>query len=483
MSRRRSAFEDANVGCRRRAPRGRPAFTLVEMLISLAVLALALSVVGVVFTVTTQTATQAAAFSEAQNWVREFVAQVEEDLRFVDPASSMLVLVGRTQAAAIDEPRRQAGQFFRVLVGDPASVPNGFDPRYATNNDPATTQYSDPRADLLMFFSNRASVSQAAPEAENNNTARALRGGAKMAPIQVVYGHAAFDDAIPVGSTGDYEFAGNLRHIELPGAPRQISRIPASRWHLSRRVALLSATDPAGSGAAPPSIDLGFARPSGIMQSLTRCVGSASLAGDVVQYDLPALLASFSAGGQLERVTEPQQPYSQSLWPHPFTSRILYGPGGDSVHHVATVLENPPANLRSNLGVQMLPGCVWFQVEFLMPEDPRNHPEYDPVPADPNDLSPNQSQRFDPPLWTQVPAGQTFVFLPDTLANRAAITPETTRFWEFGSIHPDTQASNNDPANRRIRMWPYAIRITVRVTDPKGRLPDPVVRTIVKRFD
>lgn len=453
------------------------------MLISLAVLALALSVVGVVFTVTTQTATQAAAFSEAQNSIRELVSQVEEDLRYVDPAGSMLVIVGRTQAAALDEPRLQAGEFYRVLVGDSASVPANFDPKRATNNIPTNTQYSDPRADVLMFFSNRASVSQAPPETEGNNAARSLRSGAKLAPIQVVYGHASFDNAVPVGNTGDFQFAGNLRHIERVNGQQLISPIPASRWHLGRRVALITAADPAGAGSAPPSISQGFVRPAGILESLTRCAGTTTVAGDVVQYDLPALLRNFSFGGASDRATEPQQPYSRSLWPNRTISSTMYGPGGETVHHVATVLENPPANLRSNLGVHMLPGCVWFQVEFLMPEDPRNHPEYDPVPSEPNDPSPAQSQRFDPPLWTQVPPGDTFVFLPDTLSNRGAITPQTTRFWEFGSIEPDTSATKSDAANRRIRMWPYAIRITIRVVDPKGRLPEPVVRTIVKRFD
>jgi len=32
-------------------------------------------------------------------------------------------------------------------------------------------------------------------------------------------------------------------------------------------------------------------------------------------------------------------------------------------------------------------------------------------------------------------------------------------------------------------MWPYAIRITVRVFDRLGRLEQPIVRSIVHRFD
>ena len=65
------------------------AFTLIEMLVSLAVLSVALAVVGVVFTVTTKTASQSAAYSETHNWVRQFVQQIDEDLRYVDPANSV----------------------------------------------------------------------------------------------------------------------------------------------------------------------------------------------------------------------------------------------------------------------------------------------------------------------------------------------------------------------------------------------------------
>jgi hypothetical protein len=32
-------------------------------------------------------------------------------------------------------------------------------------------------------------------------------------------------------------------------------------------------------------------------------------------------------------------------------------------------------------------------------------------------------------------------------------------------------------------MWPYAIRVTVRVIDEKGRLDEPIVRSLVHWFD
>jgi hypothetical protein len=37
--------------------------------------------------------------------------------------------------------------------------------------------------------------------------------------------------------------------------------------------------------------------------------------------------------------------------------------------------------------------------------------------------------------------------------------------------------------HRRIRTWPYAIRVTVRVYDERNRLSSPIVRSLVHRFD
>jgi hypothetical protein len=161
---------------------------------------------------------------------------------------------------------------------------------------------------------------------------------------------------------------------------------------------------------------------------------------------------------------------------------LLY-PGGridpwleHPIKHIATVIENPPPELANNLGVQMLPGCAWFQVEFLMPEDPRNSLTYN----NPND--PTYAQRWDMPRWTQVDPGATYVFVPDTAANRDAVAgdPNLIRLLTFAKVDPlQPQALTN----QIVRMWPYAIRVTVRVFDRQGRLKEPIVRSIVHRFD
>jgi hypothetical protein len=138
------------------------------------------------------------------------------------------------------------------------------------------------------------------------------------------------------------------------------------------------------------------------------------------------------------------------------------------------------------MGVHLLPGCAWFQVEFLMPEDPRNSLYYhDPEPSD----SSKYSKRWDMPRWTEVEAGRTYVFIPDTAENRnhvaqlfasSATGAPDGRLRDFALVDP-TGPDTVD--NRVIRMWPYAIRITVRVFDRQGRLEQPIVRSIVHRFD
>ena len=218
--------------------------------------------------------------------------------------------------------------------------------------------------------------------------------------------------------------------------------------------------------------------------------GNLDMPGDMAHLNLPFVLELF--GPYSDYVVYPPapllRPYDFDTWPHnglhDSIDLLLYRNGLAANHHIATVVQNPPADLRSNLGVHMLPGCAWFQVEFLMPEDPRNSLDYAPDP-DNNTIS----HRFDMPRWTQVQPGRTYVFVPDTAASRDVVASqvwaptEGTRFDDFALVVPPAAGGANTVANRRIRMWPYAIRITVRVFDPRGRLEAPIVRSIVHRFD
>ncbi len=478
------------------------AFTLVEMLVSLAVLTLALGMVGMVFSVTTKTASQAAAYSEAHNWVRQFLFQLEADLKDCNPSESILVLVGRTQPAALTQAHLDAGQYFRVLVGNPLLVPPDFDPLFSDPPaDPYTDQYSEPRADLMMFFSQRQVASQAPPPPDVANPLHLpFAYGLRSSPIQVVYGHAAIGEATWNGSDDDYDWA--WQHIENPD---DFSTLPATRWHLARRATIIE-SDPSGTrldfeGGGGPDSDL---------PRIVRCLADDLdadgdwEAGDVARLNYQAFLDSF---GYVPPLTDLQavdvSPYDFASgtgppnWEndlpalHDRVLNVMYLDGDDEYHHVATVLERVPVDLRSNLGVHLLPGCVWFQVEFLMPEDPRNSFEYDDPIDDPGDEY--YSERGDLPRWTAVEDGDTYVFVPDTQENRELVAEQVdaatgepvggSRLDSFAMLDP-TMAVDVDPiGNRVIRMWPYAIRVTVRVFDPRGRLDVPIVRTLVHRFE
>jgi prepilin-type N-terminal cleavage/methylation domain-containing protein len=522
------------------------AFTLVEMLVSLAVLALALSVVGVVFTVTTRTASQAAAYSEAQNWLRECLYQIEEDLKYCDPTNSVLVIVGRRQPAALTQDDLVAGKYIRFLVGDSTRIPSNFDPNFTNlggDVDPEKYQYSDPRADILMFYTQRPCPSQAPPrKPKSGSMGQAYADGAKVAPVQVVYGHAAIAEPLWNDSLARFEFpdetSARIRHIEqtiADGTAR--SNLPANQWHLSRRATIVE-YPPDKLGNALKRISFGADKgDEDEWRRVTRCQPSDLYAGDVVWLDVPAFLERFGPNPPKPDPVPLLRPYD---FPNPTKNRRqswdaiergeeprdfkwdkdtvravysqLYFQGDDGKtenHHVATVIENPPVELQSNLGVHMLPGCVWFQVELLMPEDPRNSLDYD-APLDTAGGNENKriagfSTRLDMPRWTAVELGKTYVFPPDTAPNRelvsSAVKPKNSsndsgggpyetirgsRLQEFALVIPqsgDTDEDLKGVGNRRVRMWPYAIRITVRAVDPRGRLPEPIVRTLVHRFE
>lgn len=478
----------SNASPRRAAHR---AFTLVEMLISLFVIAIAMTIVVTAFGVTTRTTRQAAAYAEVNNWVRQFALQLEDDLKYIDPANSVLVIVGRTQKSALTEDDRQAGKAWRVLVGDPSSVPAGFDPGFTEQSRPDVEQYSDPRADLLMFFTNRPTQSQApAPNPPTNPSTPQewaqlqFRNGARSSPIQVVYGHASFGNYSVQPPNGRAVWNNTLEHISYPDGldrQRRLSRFPLTQWHLSRRVTLFDMLTPPTPAQSVNYLDFFPLGDTLSWDGLVRCTPvDDRLAADVARsFSLEAFLgpAGLSSPGAVQ-----SRPYNFDATARQRVENILYHPNGRNDLHVATILREPPVDLRTNLGLHLLPGCAWFQVEFLMPEDALNSAD------NPHSIG-SASQR-----WAETRNGDMYVFVPDTDQNRALIAQQNpaipgNRVGDFKLLDrfgPDGVLENGDEdisvANRRIRMWPYAIRVTVRVFDPKGRLPEPIVRSITHRF-
>lgn len=527
-------------GCTTRTTRG--AFSLIEILISIVVLVIALAVVTQVVALTTQTAAATQAIAEIETRLRAFEVTLRRDLEGVNPARSVLMIHGRTQAAALDDDRREGEQYYRFLVGDPQVTNGGDSPEFDPLSALPDGKYSDPRADILMFFTERPLASQAPAEEDLGGVGQAKRlihrkaqVGATFTPSQIVYGHAALADAF-VNDNGDIELT-SPRHITDAGGNRdEISDVPVQEWHLARRAVLLSrALLSGGEIGRPQSVQFIFdSRGEPAMPQITRFFADADLGGgqrqssaDVMPFDYESFLQIFQPFAY--NLTSPfaidgmarLSPYESQEWPYPpvgggnalatplsfgainpassigpltrsnlLEDDLLYDTDDAPLNNrfVALVVPQPPIELESNLGLHMLPGCAWFKVEFLLPEDPRNAKDH-----------PLQYQRNDALRWVEAPNGESYVFVPDSPENREFLATSTllvngdvpltnTRTASFAQVVPPNLSgalpfAGNTVDNRRIRLWPWAIRITVKVFDPRGRLDSPIERVIVHRFD
>lgn len=491
----------------------RRAFTLVEMLVALGVLIVAMAVVTTIFGISAKTAAQAQAIGQIETALNSYVSQLEADLNGIDPSQSVLVIQGRRQPAAHTEELRQAGQFWRALTGDPTvngmlSYDTRFDNSQAAYPPGATPrdQYSDPRADVLMFYTQRPLESRApatgafppSPINPADQFQAALQRGTKVAPAQIMYGIAsyAFGNA---DASGAYVWppSANDRHIGT-GNTYRISQFPLTDWMLARRQVLIEDVSTGvpmnngiPSGSAPPLVSVRQTWDR-ILRNYVALAGDRSrFAADSVAFPLRDWLVFFgpipvSSPLALWKYT----PYPSGLGsPATLVNAVLPNMYADaaaaSAYQVATLARNPTPDIQSNQALVALPACAWFQVEFLMPEDPRNSVR-----------TPLSSQRDDMARWVEVPPGETFAFVPDSEANRQMVTSQidtagnalaNSRLSTFGAVVPQNYLASpttvNRGNNRNVRLWPYAIRITVRAFDREGKLNEPIIRTVIHRFD
>ncbi len=511
-------------------------FTLIEMLVALGVLVVAMAIVTNIFSLSAQTAAQAQAIGQIESALDSFVRQMRADLDGIDPSRSVLVVVGREQAAARTEELRQAGQYWRVLTGDPSRAGPAYDPRFDGSQrayppgNTARDTYGDPRADVLMFFTHRPLESTApATGVFPNPTANAseqfqvaLQRGAKVAPAQIVYGIASYTDVTLSG--GNYTWSNATRHIGYAGNTYQISQFPLTDWTLARRQVLIDDVSDGVSrnsqnvpvAADLPRFNANAADWQRLLRNYAEVPGARlTTAADSVPFQFRDWLEYYNPNpGGNPRIV-PQRPESYYVSPalgSPYLPTgwgnaafggaalytgvldLIYNPNDPQARqflHVATLARNAPADLQSNRALAALPACAWFQVEFLMPEDPCN-----------SISTPLSSQRDDMPRWVEVPPRQTYVFVRDSAENRDLIRghvnpvngvptsligfPTPPRLATFGQVVPSGSPSYgglNTGTNRKVRVWPYAIRITVRAFDPQGKLNEPIVRTIVHRFE
>lgn len=478
------------------APRApRPAsrgFTLMELMVSVAILLALLAMVGTIFSTASKAGGQAQALSTVYRQLANAAESIRRDLANMDPTKDTLGIAG-------------------VLVNAPDS-----------RKDPSIRGWH--RADLLMLFTQRG---DARPYVMNI-------GGADpnayfQQRMQVVYGHA---------DVGQYNSAANppmtaIQYIEQ-------AQMPAYNWHLSRRIVFVPnsvlTADVAG-GVWDNSLDsthrttfVGLTSPyylSGLADTfsnssldpvawLTNPAGMGGyfeysrnvnkelqyayfpVAGGAYRYD-PASGAAYrwlyydGAGSEFwyaynpsasplprwERTTgsgvfagtvAPTSPassvpsdldtlfrdssqYNYSL------ARLLFYNNDNAINRRTVIDPSPPAGYPGLLANQFLPNCTDFRVEYtyddprgvtLTRDDPLNTVSLPVWPI----LDPQAAQAFVRPItWRQVDSGQQIIW------SRLSVLPSNDR---------------TDP-----HRWPRAIRITLKSVDVGGRLADPVTYSIV----
>jgi type II secretory pathway pseudopilin PulG len=208
----------------------RPAFSLAELVVAVAILLLMLTLAGQVLSLTIRSTGQARALSEVNQLLRSLEETLRDDLQNVQPGSSFVLIQGNPINTYWTQDGRDADNNRNPADG----YPHFRDPEREYATLPGVLE--KPRADILMVFPSKPATSFVNPEVSSNLQ-------------QVVYGHA---------DLGKYEYGGNppawtfkLDPPAFPDDPRKYDPTmpPAETWHLARRSVLLMPT-----GSPPPPV-------------------------------------------------------------------------------------------------------------------------------------------------------------------------------------------------------------------------------------
>lgn len=355
----------------RSAP-GRGAFSLAELVISMGILVLMLSLAGQVFTLTIQSTGQATALTESMQALRVFEQTLREDLRHVHPGRSLMVIQGNPVNAYWTTEGKATDPDGNPAQGDP--YPHPIDPE----RDDPNGRLVPPRADVLMFFTERRATSFSASTVGSSPVTSNLQ--------QVVYGHAELGDFV-ADPTDPSAVNGFVFQEQFPAATagltpqafptegsggaaypstERASVDPAENWHLARRsVLLLPTNSPACLPVAPypaPITRLDDA-PHG------RLLNAES---DLVCFDGKAV-AGFPPFTIENHLLLPQwDPTSGAPLGAPWFPPAIFGSVGQPYADWFNPLKRsrldptPPPTLASRLAHYMLPRCASFKVEWSL---------------------------------------------------------------------------------------------------------------------
>jgi len=314
---------------------------------------LMMALAGQVFNFTIQSTGQATALTDLTQQFRAIEHTLREDLRYVQPGISMMVIQGNP-VNAYWTPEGKAA--------DPDGYPSLGEP-YAHAADPeredATGRMLPPRADILTLFTGRkqSSYVDATVTSQFN---------------QVVYGHAVLGDYQPNISAADgYDFLGPSENPDDPShelypypnnpvgviypSTTEPSRIPASSWHLARRCVLLlpTAIDPDNT----PIIQYDRRRDPDLVLPLTGLNDNQILLGRL------DIISDFDYSAQ---VMQPPPPWAEGVAPWYMPPAFGTPTSPIRVYARSKLDPTPPTRLAWRLNHFLMPRCASFKVEWSL---------------------------------------------------------------------------------------------------------------------
>ena len=200
--------------------RRRRAFSLAELVVSMGILVLMLSLAGQVMSLTVKSTGQAKALTETNQQLRVFERTLIENLSAVQPGRSLLLIQGNPINAFWTNEHRDAAMGANPRAG----YPHPRDPERTSRWNSELLE--QPRADLLMFFAERPGTSKVSADISVNLQ-------------QVVIGHVNAGEYRYDAATNTATFTPDPL-MEFPTDNSTTYPVAAEGWHLGLRQVMLS---------------------------------------------------------------------------------------------------------------------------------------------------------------------------------------------------------------------------------------------------
>ncbi|UCG17474.1 MAG: type II secretion system protein [Phycisphaerales bacterium] len=444
----------------------RAAFTLVELVVSIGILVLMLTMAGSVFSLTLRSTGQATALTDLSQRLRIFEQTLAEDLGNVRRGASRMVIDAHAVYAYWTKVQKDLDADDDPRV---APLPAGGDPQRISWDPDLGLRRAMPRADVLMFFTARPGSSYLEPGIQSG-TQMAIYGHAELGEMQVITALPGWE-----WRSAPHPFPPYYMNAALPPwmnpSPRSYP-MAAQQWHLGRRSVVVTNRDPGTSAVSSITDPLLLTGQADILVSGAGGAGAFDFYGDVVQ----------------ETSSTPSGWYARSQMDL-----------------------TPPARLANRLGACFLPNCASFKVEWAVPISRLPDPEraYAGLPTvwvdpyrDPDQFDDDTHQ----PDWVRLLTDPAGPYQQASLSNYGGNSPERVAFTDFVAAITDSggqarffkQAGVHDqPTTHEWTaqvdelttsyavpgdpdpFFPDALRITVDLYDDAGRLDRPIRHVMV----